>query len=381
MPRQHPGRQRSRGPVLFVLLLCAALGLGGCAFAPGGHINYETDTAPIDDLVNIEPITPGLVAAYRDALSKSGSAMPDELRTALDDYEYRIGSGDILSVIVYDHPELTIPAGAERSAAEVGNRVRRNGTIFYPYIGQVQVEGKTLDEVRTILTRRLADYITDPQVDVSVAAFRSKKVHISGAVGQPGTLPITDEPLTITDAISQVGGASQDANWHSAFLTREGNEIAISLYALLRQGDQRQNRLLRDGDVLHVPVAENQNITVMGQVRAPGGYPIGNERLNLTDAIARAGGINENSAEASGIFVIRGESWTSDKLATVYQLDVSNAASFTLGNRFMMQPQDVVYVTTAPVARWNRVISLLLPSVNLPGTLASTTTDVRDINE
>lgn len=365
------------------VLLLAAGTLGGCAWAPGSHLESQSEAAPIDDLVNIRPITPGLVNTQQESRRTAGpgKATPAELTQALQSYEYRVGPGDVLTIIVYDHPELTIPAGSERSAAEAGNQVRSDGTLFYPYIGRVQVAGKTLDEIRGTLTRQLSEFITDPQVDVSVAAFRSKKAYVSGAVGQPQALPITNTPLTIVDAISQVGGATETANWHGATLNRNGREIPVSLYSLLQQGDNRQNRLLQDGDVLHVPTAENRGVAVMGQVRRPGNLALGNEPLSLTDAVSRAGGIDETSAEASGIFVVREEQADSDKLATVYQLDVSNAAAFTLGNGFHLEPEDVVYVTTAPIARWNRVISLLLPSISLPGTLADTSTDVRDINE
>ncbi|WP_458527199.1 polysaccharide export protein [Onishia taeanensis] len=366
----------SLGKRLSTVIMVVAL--SGCAWAPGSHVSYETESAPIDDLVDIQPITPGLVATYREAMSQQATSRSPELEEAIDDYVYRVGKGDILDIIVYDHPELTIPAGSDRSAAEAGNQVRSDGTIFYPYIGQVDVLGKTLDEIRAVLMHRLADYIAEPQVDVKVAAFRSKKVYVSGAVSAPGAVAITDVPMTIPDAISQAGGATQEANWHRAILTRNGKEMPLSLYALMRQGDQRQNHLLRDGDVLHVTSAENQAVAVMGQVLRPGNIPVGNERLSLTDAVSRAGGINETSAEASGIFVIRGKEASDEQLATVYQLDVSNAAAFSLGQRFTLEPRDVVYVTTAPVARWNRVISLLLPSVNLPGSIADTSNDIRD---
>ncbi|WP_136254417.1 polysaccharide export protein [Onishia niordana] len=353
--------------------------LSGCAWAPGSHIDYQAESAPIDELVDVQPITPGLVATYRDEVPSSRHGKPEDLQQAIDSYIYRIGPGDILDIIVYDHPELTIPSGEQRSAAEAGNLVRNDGSIFYPYIGQVQVEGKTLDEIRSLLTRRLAEYIAEPQVDVKVAAYRSKHVYVSGAVNKQGKLPLTTQPMTISDALSEAGGAAANANWHRAFLTRDGVEMPISLYALLRQGDQRENRLLRDGDVLHVASAENDGVAVMGQVLQPGNIALGNERMTLTDAISRVGGIDETRAEASGIFVIRHKPEGSEQLATVYQLDVRNAAAFSLGQRFTLEPKDVVYVTTAPVARWNRVISLLLPTVNLPGTVANTSSDVRDI--
>ncbi|EPC04208.1 hypothetical protein L861_02525 [Litchfieldella anticariensis FP35 = DSM 16096] len=372
------GTRRSVVTWLFIVLLAGAL--SGCAWAPGGHMDYDTEGPDISHLVDIEPITPELVATYRRKLNgDTASLMPPQLQEEIDNYLYLIEPGDILSIIVYDHPELTIPAGAERSAAESGNTVHPDGTIFYPYIGRVQVAGRTVDEIRVILTRRLATYITDPQIEVSVAAYRSKKVYVSGAVNTPGTLPITNEPLTVLDAISEVGGPSGEANWHNVILNRDGRKEELSLYALLRQGDQTQNRLLRDGDALHVTTLENQNVAVLGEVRSPGNLTLGNERITLTDALARAGGVVQTRAEPSGIFVIRVQPEESDKLATVYQLDISDATALTMGTHFPLEPQDVVYVTTAPLARWNTVISLLLPSVVLPGTFAETSADLNDL--
>ncbi|XUO83167.1 polysaccharide export protein [Halomonas sp. KM007] len=351
--------------------------LSGCALAPGGHFEANTQTAPIDELVDVQPITPGLIASISTA-GERATPMPSALRDAMEAWQYRIGPGDVLSIIVYDHPELTIPAGSERRAEDAGNQVRNDGTIFYPFAGKVEVEGKTLDEVREILTRRLAGVIQEPQVDVNIAAFRSQKVLVSGAVAQPRSVPVTTVPLTLADAVSQAGGATEDANWHEVYLTRNGVEERLSLFSLLREGDQTQNRLLQDGDVLHIPNADNQAVAVMGQVRTPGNVRLGNERLSLTDVLARAGGVNEGTAEPSGIFVIRGNAPESQRLATVYQLDIRNAAAFAMGSSFAMQPNDVVYVTTAPIARWNRVISLLLPSIQLPGVTAESINDTRD---
>ncbi|ASK19174.1 polysaccharide export protein [Vreelandella alkaliphila] len=361
------------------LVLIVLLGaLSGCAMAPGGHIDQDNLEQSLDGRVDVEQITPDLVNAMfeRDVSSRVPSPA---LNPVVPGYEYRVGPGDILSVIVYDHPELTIPAGSERSAAETGNRIRPNGTMFYPYVGRVRVEGMTLDEVRNLITRRLANVINEPQVEVGIAAFNSQKVYISGAVENPGTLPLTIVPMTILDAISAVGGARENADWRNVTLSRNGSEERISLYAMMRQGDMTQNRLLRDGDLLHVPTMENQNVVVMGQVVRPGTIAIGNERITLTDALGRAGGVNESRAEPSGIFVVRGNSPGSEKFATVYQLDIRDATRLLLGTRFPLQPQDVVYVTSAPLARWNSVISLLLPSVSLPGNVVTVANDASEL--
>lgn len=357
----------------------AMVGLVGCAFAPGGHMDYPaTEEVDLSTMVDIEPITPALLQRIAQE-RPTAQARPEALLRQLDDYDYRVGPGDILSIIVYDHPELTIPAGAERSASEAGNIIRADGSIFYPFLGRINVSGKTTDEIRLQLARGLSQYLTNPQVDVFVAQFNSQKAYVTGAVGSPGALPITNVPLTIVDAISGAGGPTGDAYWHELTLIRDGQEERLSLFSLLSEGDQTQNRLLRDGDQLHLPSADNQGVAMLGQIRSPGNLRMNRERLSLTDALSRAGGINEDRGDASGIFVLRPQSLESDKLATVYQLDVSDATAYMMASRFPLEPSDVVYVTTAPLARWNRVITLILPSIGLPGDIRSGTRNLEDL--
>lgn len=353
--------------------------LGGCAFAPGSHLDHDTASAPIDDLVDIEPITFGLVRAQQEAATGD---RPDRVDTPPhENYDYRIGRGDVLSIIVYDHPELTIPAGGERSAAETGNNVHSDGTIFYPYIGRVAVAGKTVAEVRDLLARRLSEYIADPQVEVRVAAFNSQKVLVTGEVRQPGRQPITNVPLTVLDAVSQAGGLNEQANWHEVRLTRGDEELRLSLYAMLNHGELSRNLLLQDGDILHVPDATDQRVYVMGEVGSAGALPMGRSRLTLADALAESGSFNEASADASGIFVIRRAPQGSDKLATVYQLDARNAAAMMLGAEFELQPMDIVYVTTTNLGRWNRVINQLLPTVTAIYQTTRATRDIQDLRD
>ncbi|PMR75055.1 polysaccharide export protein Wza [Billgrantia endophytica] len=355
-----------RGRLTGLLLAIGLLALQGCAFSPGGHIDYQTDTAPIDDLVDIEPITFGLVRTQqRESIAPEDiGKISESLRGDISGYDYRIGKGDVLSIIVYGHPELTIPAGGERSAAESGNTVHSDGTIFYPYIGRINVLGRTVTEVRDIVASGLEPYVAMPQVEVHVAQFNSQKANVTGAVADPGPMAIRNVPLTVLDAISLSGGLTDEANWHDVILTREGESIRLSLHDMLNNGQLEQNRLLRDGDVLHVRDNTDQKVYVMGEVRDPRSLAMGGSRLTLTDALAEAGGIDEGNANASGIFVIRRASAESDKLATVYQLDARNATAMMLGTEFQLQPTDVVYVTTTPLGRWNRVIRQLLPTIS-----------------
>ncbi|SOC57474.1 polysaccharide export outer membrane protein [Chromohalobacter canadensis] len=372
-----------RKPLLGLSFMVA---LSGCAFAPGSNIDYDTEGEALSDNIEVKPITPSLVksmAAAEDELSESlMEYTEDAVPESMPGYDYMIGRGDVLSVVVYDHPELTIPAGSERSAEESGNVVHSDGTIFYPYIGQIDVAGRTVRDVRGEIQRRLEGYIAQPQVDVKVAAFNAQKTYVTGQVETPGAQPITNVPLTVLDALSSVGGLTQGGDWHDVVLTRDGEEIHVSVYDMLVDGNLEQNLVLQDGDVLHVPVVGNQQVYVMGEVNTPTSVPMPSARLSLTNALSEAGGIKENSADASGIFVIRrNQDVDSETYATVYQLNAESAIAFALGSEFILQPTDVVYVTAAPMARWNRVISQILPSVTAIYQLSQATRDIKDLND
>ena len=347
------------------LLILLPLSLVGCAYAPGIHLQYgpsESGLAQEQGDATVIPVTAELIAQQQLALQQQSSVASAAFEQARLSYEYKVGVQDILSVIVWEHPELTIPAGESRPADQSGHRVLPDGTIFFPYVGKIEVLNRTTDEIRLLLTQALATYIENPQLDVRVVSFRSKWLHVTGEVTKPGNQPITDIPVTVVDAINSSGGATLAADKSAITIVRNGEvePIIVDLNAILERGQMHHNLLLQDGDIIHVPDQHNQEIYVMGEVLKPGTIPMQRRTLSLAQAISAAGGVKQDSGDAGRIFIIR----QGAERPKVYHLNAERADTLLLTTKFTLLAQDVVLVSPTDLTRYNRVISQLVPTLN-----------------
>jgi len=347
-----------------VSLLSVILLLNGCAAAPGmymddSNLQVKEEVAEPAVVPELIPITPKLVREQARARAEAERRRDAVLTGDIPkEYEYHVGPGDVLTITVWEHPELTIPAGEFRDPVDAGHLVSASGTIFFPYVGEVKVAGKTIDEIRVILRSKLNHYIQNPQLGVRVAAFRSKRAYVTGEVKQPSVLPITDTPLTVLEAINRAGGATEIADLRNVVLTRNDRSRRIDLLGLYR-GEKPVQLYLRDGDQVYVPDHFDNKVFVLGEVNKQSAQLMHNSQMTLAEAISGVEGVDQFSADPSRIYVIRGDL----NKPRVFQLDAQSPDALLLATMFELQPRDVVYVSIAGISRWNRLMSQILPTI------------------
>lgn len=375
----------------FKILAAGALVVSStaCTIVPGSNMS-RMNSVWFDDTpesyphakTNIQyiPINATLLS-HLNSEKASHAYKSDSLANKLADYRYKVGIGDVLTITVWEHPELTIPSGSFRNSEESGNEVKADGTVFFPYAGDLHVLGLTTAQIKRQVTQRLSSVIKRPQVDVRVAAFKSQRAYVSGAVLNPGIIPITNIPLTLVDAIEQQGGLAPDAAWNEARLTRNGSSKIISLRSLYEEGAWSENNILQHGDQLHIPRNDSDKVFVLGEVNRPQGITMSRTGTTLAEALARANGINESRGDGRGIYVLRNTGITENPsqepvyTATIYHLNAASAVGFMLADKFKLLPRDIVYVSPAPITRWNRFLSQLLPSIVATGNINNIESD------
>lgn len=283
--------------------------------------------------------------------------------------QYRVGPRDVLTITVWGHPELTIPAGEFRSAETAGNVVGEDGNFYYPYVGVIQAAGRTVEEIREDLIQKLSRYLERVELDVRVAAYRSQRVYVVGELVQPGIQMVSDIPFNVLEAINNAGGVSPDADLRNLTLTRNDRTYSINLLSLYEGGDITQNVMLQHGDILNVPDNTFNKVFVLGEVASAGlvgavrtrSIIMNKARMTLTEALAEGGGISQVTADAARVFVFRGGVGNSE----IFHLNAKSPDAFILADRFPLQPRDVVFVDRAEGIRWNQIIAQIMPTVQL----------------
>ncbi|WP_447729230.1 polysaccharide biosynthesis/export family protein [Pseudoxanthomonas suwonensis] len=366
--------KRAHRPGAFALL--ASVLLSGCVWAPGQHLSRtEPGHGQIrtsgNDQLDLVAITPRLIAQ-----EQAGRANASAIPQALLDYRpepYRIGVGDVLYITVWEHPELTVPAGSQQQGALAGRLVQADGTLFYPYIGKIKVVGLTPTELRDQLARDLAKVIQEPQVDVSILNYGSQRVWVTGAAQQSSTIAITVAPLTLQDALSNAGLNPTQADLSGVRLTRDGVSYTLDMSRL-----GGQPIYLRSDDQIYVPFLDSKEVFVVGEVNQPGAQSFRTGSVSLSQALGRSRGLDQATSNGNAVYVIRGAQLGSleNHPSVVYQLEAKNPAAFAVASQFELLPGDVVFVGAAGITRWSRFVNQLLPFTGIIRNATSVSNDL-----
>ncbi len=383
-------RQRCAG---FLLVLLAVVLLAGCASGPGRAIRRldqleprsRADVLRRDAAPKGAPAQPGPAARalppgvtevtppqarertyvrmqaetlprreyIRSRFPGKKVLFPDEIPADGRRPEYRIGVDDVLQVVVWSQPDLSMDL-----------LVRKDGSISVPLVGNLRVEGLTIPELERMLTQRLSPFVDQPNVVVNPKEINSLRIFMVGSIRKPNVSigPVRPEFLlrggnTLLEILSDVEFQS-DADLAASYVSRGDLIIPVNLKALLKDGDLSQNVLLEPGDRVVVP-GPLKEVTVLGEVRAPDRYKV-NLDTTLVDLLSIAKGVNVETADLYMAYVARNKQ----------VLPINLKRLLTMGDltqNLVMEDGDVVYV---PDSRDNRFF--ILGEVFKPGVVGYT---------
>jgi polysaccharide export outer membrane protein len=296
---------------------------------------------------------------------------------------YRINPGDILQVFIWEAPPSvlfgTLSSGTSglpgtgNSIAFPDQIVDAQGQIEVPFAGVIRVAGRYLQQVEADITKRLTRKANQPQVMVRLARNVTSIVTIVGEVRNSTIMPLTPKGERLLDAIATAGGVNQPINKTTVQISRNGKVLSMPLNSVIQ--DSKQNIWLQPGDVV-TALFQSNSFTVLGATGKNDEIPFEAQGISLTQALARAGGINDQRGDAQGVFIFRFEDprvitesvnkklLTNDgKQPTVYRVNLKDPRSFLIAQQFPIKNGDVLYVSNAQAAELQKFLNILTSSV------------------
>ena len=364
------------------LLMSLATGLAGCSLPTSGPSASEVRSAaktmssgtPRFALVDVDPNIVATMAKWT-AVSLQGTF--GQRRPAL---AQSIGIGDYIQVVIWEAAAgglFSAPANdrigpGSRTAIVPEQVVGADGSITVPYAGRVRVAGRAPQQVEQEIIAALEGKAIEPQALVTVTKNIANTVSVVGEVTGGARVPLTSRGDRILDVVAVAGGTKAPAHETFVTLVREDRSVRIPLQAILT--DPAENVYVRPGDVISV-AREPQTFTSAGATGQNAVVPFDAIGITLDQAIARAGGLNDNRADPTGVYVIRYESpgdydqlglerpdsGTLSEVPVIYQVNMRDPGGFFLARRFPIHNKDILFVSNAPATDLQKIVSILLP--------------------
>ena len=287
-----------------------------------------------------------------------------------------IGVGDDIGVTIFESG----PGGlfiTDRPENQSGNsvtlppqQVDQTGNIVVPYGGVIPVIGRTPAAVQRAIEQRLAGRALEPQVVVTILARRSGMINVAGDVGGAARFSLDPGGETLLGAISRAGGPRFPDYETTVTLHRGGTKQEARLSTIVDQ--PAQNLSLEPGDTIYLTHEPDFFLAMGATGQATSLGPLdrriafGGEKITLADALAKAGGLEDDRANARACFVYRIKhdrpGPTNNATPTIYLTDLRDPAGYFYASQFMMQPEDVIFVSDAPATDLAKFLSLVLPA-------------------
>lgn len=363
-----------------LLGVAAALLLAGCNFVPkDGPTNLDLHASADVSLQRtaasvgyaLVSLSPAVVASANTAAGSKPASF-DGLPRVRNAPDVRIGTGDLVSLTIFESQAggLFIPQEAGSRAgnfvAVPSQQVDASGSIVVPYAGTVRAVGRTANEVSREVTRRLANRAIEPQVVVTIAERRGNEISILGSVNAPLRFAVDPGGVRLLGAIARAGGPKDAPHETLVSVQRGRHNAEMPMSALLKS--PAANIEMAPGDVVYLS-RKQKVFMAFGATPSPGSiggindrrFSFDDDSMSLSEAVAKAGGLDPTRADATAVFIFRTEprekladmgvdvtAYDGPTVPTVYVGDWSRSDAFFLASTFFIRDKDVIFVSEHP---------------------------------
>jgi polysaccharide export outer membrane protein len=290
----------------------------------------------------------------------------------------KIGIGDAVVVSIWEAAGGGLFGSSPTDHVSVGSRsvtipeqiIGRDGSISVPFAGRIPVAGRLPLEVQHTIESRLAEKAIEPQVIVTVTRSVTNSATVTGEVVAGARVPLSVKGDRLLDLIAEVGGARAPVYETFVRLSRDGITATIPMEALV--SDPEENIYAQPGDVLTL-VRLPQSFTAFGATGTNAQLSFTSEKMNLVEALAKAGGLQDLRSDPAGVFLLRYEPSNIVKALgrpqlqtgpdgsspVIYRLDLRDARSYFLAQRFQIEDKDIIYVANADLDELQKFFTLL----------------------
>jgi polysaccharide export outer membrane protein len=293
-----------------------------------------------------------------------------------------IRAGDVLSLTIWENVDDGLLAGQGANATVLSQvQVDGSGFVFVPYAGRIKAAGNSPEAIRRIITEKLDAQTPDPQVMVTRAAGDGATVSITGKINGQGVYAIERPTRTLTAMLAQAGGVSVEPSLAQVKVIRGGKTGSVWFEDLFE--NPRYDIALRNGDRILVE-ADQRSFTALGATGTQSRVAFETRTLSALEAIAQVGGLQTNSADPTGVFVLRNETdeiakqvmGRDDLIGTqrlIYVLNLTEPNGLFLARDFLIRDGDTVYVTEAPFVQWTKTLNAITGTIGTADSLRDIT--------